>query len=280
MGNYISHNGKVLPADQPVLKPGNASFQYGEGLFETMRVSKGRILFESYHFGRLFRGMELLRFTHSPENTACHIKEAILQLCQANEHLDSARVRLTVFPQESPDPENSRHPGFIIESWAVENSYVFNENGLAIAVCPDVRKSIDSLSACKSTNYLQYALAAAYARTNGWDDCLVLNADGNICDSSISNIFWISDRVICTPPLSDGCIAGIMRRHLLHGLEAAGFKMEERSLTIDLLQAADEVFLTNVIRGIRPVKTFGQTRYQINLSRKLFMAMVSSLLND
>jgi branched-chain amino acid aminotransferase len=256
MGNYISFNGNHVPASQ--------SFRYGEGVFETMRLCNGSILLEQYHFDRLLQGMAGLQLQISP-GLATIYKEAIHQLCQVNRH-DNARVRLTVFKDENG------LSAFIAESWDLDGFYHFNEQGLTVDIYPEHHKSMNTIAACKSTIHTAYALAATYASAHGWDDCLVLNEQGNICDSSISNVFWIKDGIITTPPLSEGCIAGVLRRFLLANMEII-----EHPLTVGQLLVADEVFLTNVIRGIRPVKRFSDVNYKIARSKEIFHSLIEPL---
>jgi branched-chain amino acid aminotransferase len=103
-------------------------------------------------------------------------------------------------------------------------------------------------------------LAALYTKEKKLNDCLVLNSNGNIADSTIANVFIIKDGVVFTPSLSEGCISGVMRRFLIEKLRSTDFELREEALAIKNLEEADEVFLTNAIKGIRWVKQF---RYKI-----------------
>ena len=91
----------------------------------------------------------------------------------------------------------------------------FNENGLIIDIFPDARKSVDIFSNLKSANYLPYVMAAIWAKENKLNDALILNQHDRICDSTIANVFWVKDNKIFTPPLNEGCVAGVMRRKIL-----------------------------------------------------------------
>ena len=106
-----------------------------------------------------------------------------------------------------------------------------------------------------------YSMATMYARSHGWGDCLVLNSRERIADSSIANLFYIKGDIIYTPPLSEGCVAGVMRRWLIETLPAAGFRVLEKPVAPEDLILADEVFLTNAIRGVREVVNFGGATY-------------------
>jgi branched-chain amino acid aminotransferase len=256
VSSFIIFNGSLLVSGSPFLTADSRGFRYGEGLFETIRVKEGHIVRFHYHYQRLFNGSQLLGFEPL---TSDALSASILQLCERNGHTDSARVRLTVFRgEEKDDPAFANH---IIQSWPLDLPAGPQEKGLILGVFPRGRKSSDVFSQIKSNNYLLYSLAAAHARQHGWDDSLVLNGQGRVADSSIANLFYVKREMIYTPPLSEGCVAGVMRRWLLETLPAAGFRVEERPVAPEDLIMADEVFLTNAIRGVRWVAKFAGTTF-------------------
>ena len=142
----------------------------------------------------------------------------------------------------------------------MEAATELNSNGLIIDVYPDARKVCDQFSNIKSNNFLPYVMAALYAKNIKVNDCLLLNNFDRIADSTIANIFFIKDAVIYTSPLSEGCVAGVMRRFIIEKFSSK-FAIIEKPFSIDELQNADEVFLTNSIKGIRWVKQFRNTIY-------------------
>ena len=131
-----------------------------------------------------------------------------------------------------------------------------NENGLVIDVFPDAAKSCDKYANLKSANFLPYSLAALFAKENKLNDCLLLNTAGHIADSTIANVFVISGEIIRTPGLDQGCVQGVMRRHLLAEMKLAGYPVTETAVSVSDFENADEVFLTNAINGIRWVRAF------------------------
>jgi len=133
-----------------------------------------------------------------------------------------------------------------------------------------VKKSCDILSNIKHNNFLPYALAAMHAKTQKWNDALLLNTEDRLCDTTIANIFIIKDEVIYTPPLSDGCVAGVMRKNIIRLLHAHDFKFTETGLTTEDLLNADEVFLTNSIYNLRWVQLIGDKKYTNILSQKIY----------
>jgi branched-chain amino acid aminotransferase len=161
---------------------------------------------------------------------------------------------LTVFRGEEKD--DPAFPNYIIQSWPLDVPAGLNEKGLSLGMFPGGRKSCDLFSGVKSNNYLLYSMAAAHARQQEWDDSLVLNSQGRIADSSIANLFYVQGGTIYTPPLTEGCVAGVLRRWLLSILPEAGFQVKEQPVTPEELILADEVFLSNAIRGVRWVAAF------------------------
>lgn len=270
MNSFINFNGNLKDAAVPVACASNRSLRYGDGLFETMRWEHGKILLESFHFERLFHGLRVLQFELPPDFTADYLSAQIRELCK-NNNQDKARIRLNVFREESPAliPVNNR-PQFIIESTDLPDP---NPNPVSTTIYNEEKKSTGILSNLKTNNHLIYVMAAKHAQLNGFDDALILNVQDRLCEATSSNLFFIRDRHIYTPPLSEGCVAGVMRRYLLNHLPPLGFIVHETSITKEMILDMNEVFLTNAIRGIRPIVRLESRIYP----QKLTEALITSL---
>jgi branched-chain amino acid aminotransferase len=259
----INFDGNIIDAKDPIIRAENGGFRYGDGLFETMRFAGGRVMLATYHFDRLFSGLQLLHFERPGYLTSAELTRQIEQLCALNNHEDAARVRLMVFRGDPGlgDPLDS-FPHYIIQTSSLPiKKDKMVPSGIRIDIYPKGRKAIDGFSHLKSNNYLLYAMAAFYARQQQLDDCLILNSQDRICESSIANLFCVHDKVFYTVPLSEGCVAGVMRRRLIELLQNAGLPIIEKECSSSFLQMADEVFLTNAIQGIRSVLRFGNKEY-------------------
>ncbi|MGE5108815.1 MAG: aminotransferase class IV, partial [Sphingobacteriales bacterium] len=229
MPDFYSYNGKLFQKGENFISPDSRAFRYGDGLFETIIVRNGVIRLASLHFERLFNGLRLLRFEIPKLFEASGLQKNILAVCKKNNH-DNARVRLAVFRGDGGlyDPENLQ-PNYVIQSWALaEHVLEMNQNGLVIDIYPSAHKTMDAFANIKSSNYLPYVMAAFYAKENKWNDCLVLNTNGRIADSTIANIFILKEDVLYTPPLSEGCVAGVIRKFLLENQTLFGFKIIEK----------------------------------------------------
>ena len=259
---YVNFNGKIHLSGEPVLLASNRGFRYGDGLFETIKVVNGRIQLEGYHFERLFSGLLLLKYEMPGLFTEEKLKDLIIQLCQKNKCINLARVRLSVFRGNGGLYDDDRSLQYMIECWPLSHSICkLNDNGLAIDIFPDARKSCDKFSNLKSANFLLYSMAALYAKEHKVNDCLVLNTLGNIADSSIANVFILKDGIVSTPALGQGCVNGVMRKYVIQKMRDVGCQVLESKILIEDVETADEIFLTNAITGIRWVKQFRDIRY-------------------
>jgi len=258
---YLCYNGKFIGASEPILTADNRSFRYGDGCFETMRVYQGRIMLADLHFERLMASLNLLHFDIPQHFTKAYFTRLISELCNRNGHERLARVRLTVFRSDGGlyDPVNNL-PNFIIQCWELKREILeLNETGLILDVFPDVRKASDKYSFIKSNNCLPYVMAAMYARQHRINEAVLLNACGRVADTTIANLFIVQGRDIITPPLSEGGVCGVMRKHLLR-IESP-FSFAERPVTVADLENADEIFLTNAVTGVRWVSSFRDNSY-------------------
>ena len=269
---FINYNGEILPEETPLAAAPNRGLRYGDGIFETMKLIEGDIRLEKYHFERLFSSLEELKFALPRGFTAGYLKEQVTLLANRNVAQNAARIRINCFRKGGGLYNVADHtPDFAIEATPLPAHYLqFNQAGIVVDIYPDARKSCDSFSNIKSNNYLPYSMGALFASQNKLDDALILNARDHICDTTIANVFWVRQNKIYTPPLSEGCIAGVMRRHLLDFLPKKGVDILQKPLTLDELYNADEVFLTNALFGVRWVKMFRDRIYTNDLSQNIY----------
>ncbi len=261
-----------MSADEPALAATNTGYRYGDGLFETIKVVNGKAALADLHFNRLFDGMRLLGFRVPVLLTRESLLREILSLCKDNGCEQLARVRLSVSRGQGGLYDDPGPCQYLVECWPLEQAASgFNENGLVIGIFPQGQKSVDDFSRLKSANFLLYSVAARFAKAQRWNDAVVLNTNGTVADSTIANLFIVKDGKIKTPSLQQGPIAGVMRAYLLKHLE-----VEEGIVSTDELQEADEVFLTNAIRGIRWVQQLGNKQYSNTFARQLFRQLVQT----
>lgn len=269
---FININGDLIQEEKPVLKIKNRAFCYGDALFETMLWHNNKILFLEDHIERLFRGMKILKMEAPQLFSADYFQKQIAGLILKNKFEGDARVRLQVFRNDGGyyTPTNNL-AGYVISAEQLNSSgYKLNDTGLLIEIFTELKKPANPLSNFKNSNSLIYVLAGIYAKEKQLDDCLILNTDEKIVDATGSNVFIVKDKIITTPPLSDGCVDGIMRKNLLRLLKNETYRVEEKSVSEKEILNADEVFITNAVSGIRWVGKFREKKYQNVFSTFLY----------
>lgn len=220
---------------------------------------------------RLLGGMSLLGYAVEP-GMAEMLAGGVLTLCEAERCLGAARVRLNVFRGEGPLFDAAPAPvRYLIQAHPLTPaSLEFQAEGIRVGIFSGTVRCFDDFSALKTQSYLPSVMAARHAAARGWEDSLVLNDRGMVSESAIANVFMVREGTVFTPPLSEGCVAGVTRRRLLELLPGAGYQVVEAPISPDDLRGAQEIFLTNAIRRIRPVTLFEEKRYPVAASREIF----------
>lgn len=276
---YFNFNGKVFKENSLIVGPDNRGLRYGDGIFETLKIKDGQVILEDEHFARLWNGMQVLQFEIPKQFTPEKLKRELMQLVEKNGHSNGARIRLNIFRGDGGlyDAKNNT-PNYIIQTWAlpVDNGQ-WNSNGLVAGIYEDAKKSCDAISNLKHNNYLPYVLAALKAKKEKWNDAILLNTYGRICDSTIANIFIIKNELITTPALNEGCVAGVMRKEIIKTAAKNYWKIEETAISQQDILTADEVFLTNSIYNIRWVQRIENKEYTHSYTQKIYNAIFTTI---
>ncbi|TVQ14273.1 MAG: aminotransferase class IV [Bacteroidetes bacterium] len=275
MGKNIIYNGVLLDRDNFSLSLMNRSFRYGDGVFETIRCRNSNPLWWSYHFARLQRSAEVLRI-ELPESFSQQVLEnQIQELLKSNGFTKGARLRLSLFRTHGGfyKPQNNKGE-YIVEAEKLENeSYTLNKLGLNLGVYTELSKSCNFLGGIKSSSSILYVLASLYAAENKWDDVVILNETGHVAEATSSNLFMVTGDKLYTPDLDQACVDGVMRKVILDIGSKYGYNVSECAILPDDLLKADEVFITNAIRGIQWVKGIKNKRYYHEVSSGLIAAL-------
>ena len=264
-------NGELRPANEPALSAGNRAFRYGDGLFESIRIASGQVCFLQRHFDRLFSGMQLLKMEVPPLFTPGFFHEQIMMLAELNGGRKSARVRLSIFRDEG----GFYMPQTNTVSWLIElipheePDYAFSNRGLTIDIFQDYRKPLHRLSSIKTSSALFYVLAAEHARASRIDDCVIINQQMNVVETTSSNLFAVKNGVLYTCPVNEGCVEGVMRAVVMEIAHENRIAVYEVPMPMSVLYNSDEVFLTNAIRGVQWVGAYKGKRYFNSTAKKL-----------
>ena len=264
MSIYILHNQDLFRKEEFSLKIDNRSFLYSDGFFETIKVINFKCFNFSYHYKRIEKSCNLFKFNF---NISESVLNTLLERLAKENNVVGGRIRVVFFRDSGGKylPLNNSS-SFVAEIESGENYFSFNKNGLEIGLYTEIKKGINLLSNCKSTSATISIFASISAKENKLDDCLIVNSNNNIIQSTNSNIFIVRDNCIITPPLLDACVSGTMRSFIIQN-----FEVQERSITEHELLEADELFLTNAIQGVRWVEKLMKKKYQShNIARLVF----------
>lgn len=267
----VNVNGSLVAKDTHFLNHTNRGVKYGDSLFETLRVVGGKVFFSEPHYLRLMASMRILRMEIPMTFTLEFFEEEILKTAKAA-NLDNARVRFTVYRDANglylPSTNNV---AYLIEASALENAfYILNDAPYEVELFKDFYVNTDLLSTLKSSNRLINVVGSIFADENDYQNCLLLNNNKSVVEALNGNLFLVKGNTIKTPPLTDGCLNGIVRKQLISILEKLeDYEIEEASISPFELQKADELFITNSITGIQPITKYRKKQFGNKVSKEL-----------
>ena len=258
MVSYFISNGDLVPGDLFRAE----GLKYGDGLFETIRIAPD-CSFLHAHFERLKQGAEFLHLDLTLNFQDLH---RIVGELKTN-HKNASVLRIALFRSSNIFQESSSAS---IISLQVYSAAKVQTKALNLGIYPEPCKLAGwQLNRFKHANYLPSILAKKYAVEHGFDDALMLNQYGRIVEATTSNLFLFYHGKWITPALAEGCVAGIYRKFLLDN-----FSMAEAVVTFDMLEAAEELFLTNAVQGIMPVSMLQHKKLNYTQTENLMAAHI------
>ncbi len=254
MEEIVYLNGELIPRSKANLSPFDHGFLYGYGIFETMRAYSGSIFRLDRHLARLRQAAQTIGIA---SKLARHnLEKACQDTLKAND-LAEARLRLSISAGEgdiTPNPETCTGiTVFIAVKKLVPLPPEIYERGYKAILSSLRRNSQSPLSRLKSTCYLENILARQEARAAGADEALILNERGFIAEGSTTNVFLISGKMLITPSVESGALAGITREAVLEMAQSMGIMPVVKQVELSELINAREAFLTNSILEIMPL---------------------------
>ncbi|GAA3612713.1 aminotransferase class IV [Flavivirga amylovorans] len=269
-------NGNILE-ENTILSIENRGYNYGDALFETIKVSFGKILFWEDHYFRLMASMRIMRMEIPMNFTMEYLEEQILATLHSNELLKaSARVKLLVHRNEGGlYTPNTNDVSFIISVKPIQDDfYLFQDHFYEVDLFKDYYVSPSLLSTLKTNNKVLNVVGSIYAKENSLHNCLVLNTNKHVIEALNGNVFVVKGNVIKTAPISDGCLKGVMRKQLIDIIKSIpDYEIVEDSISPFELQKADEIFITNAIVGIQPVSKYRKKVYVSQVSKNLLQKL-------
>jgi branched-chain amino acid aminotransferase len=267
----INFNGTIVAEDANILTQ-NRAFLYGDAVFETVKILNNKILFLEDHYFRLMSSMRVVRMEIPMNFTMEYLEEQILSLVATNQMNNSSRARFTVFRNDGGYylPQTNT-VSFLIHAVAIANElYTIEKKHYEVDLYKDFYITKQLLSSIKTTNKILNITGSIFASENGLDNCLLLNDTKNIVEALQGNVFMLLGNKLITPPVSEGCLNGVMRKQVLSlAKKIENLEVVEEVISPFDLQKADELFITNVIKGIQPITQYRKKEFSTNISLKL-----------
>lgn len=275
----INFNGTIVSNDTSLLTQ-NRAFLFGDAVFETVKIVNAKILFLEDHYFRLMSSMRVVRMEIPMNFTMEYFEEQILALATAKDSELSARARITVYRNDGGYylPQNNT-VSFLINVESTDNTlYSINQGEYVVDLYTDFYVARQLLSTIKTTNKIINVTASIFANENGLDNCLLLNDGKNVIEALQGNIFMLKGNTLITPPVSEGCLNGVMRRQVLAlARKIENLEVVEEAISPFDLQKADELFITNVIKGIQPITKYRKKEFTTNLATILVQKLNESI---
>ncbi len=271
-GKIIDKNKACIPIDCP-------GFQYGAGLFETLRAENGKILRLEEHLKRLNKGLKQL-FNKNP--VKINFKDVIKTLLKTN-NLNTKTAAVKIIAAENN--KNCEFPFFfaVFAKEYIHRLYLNKKQGIELIQYPFPRYS--HVSDHKSLNYLYYYLAGIFARQNNLDEALILNPDMTISETNTCNIVIIKDNKVIVPK-SEHVLKGVTLNAVINLLKQKKFEIEYRKIFYKELYSFSNIFLTNALMGAVPVISIRGNgdhenfkNYQIKYSKKILEMINTNIIN-
>lgn len=264
----INFNEQILPKETLRLSYQNRAFKYGDAIFDTLKCENNKIAFLEEHYFRIMSSMRMLRMQIPMNFTLEYYEQEITKVLEANSLVENARIRVTIFRNDGGlYLPVTNAISFLIEatSLAIKNQDVYE-----IELFKDFPVYSGLLSTIKTTNKMVHVLASIYASEYGYENCVLLNEKKNVVEAMNSNLFVVKNDTIITPPLTEGCLNGIIRKKMIELIrKSEKYKVEEKTISPFELLKVDEVFLTNSIREIQSVTKYRKKTYQTNITEDL-----------
>jgi branched-chain amino acid aminotransferase len=267
----INFNGNMVSQDTNLLTQ-NRAFLYGDAVFETVKIVNSKILFLEDHYFRLMASMRVVRMEIPMNFTMEYLEEQIVSLATLNSLSSSSRARITVFRNDGGyylPPVNT--VSFLIHTISIEDRlYASHQQKYEVDLFKDFYVSRQLLSSIKTTNKILNITASIFAAENGYDNCLLLNDSKNVVEAIQGNLFMLMGNKLITPPVSEGCLNGVMRKQILEfAKKMDNLEVVEEVISPFDLQKADELFITNVIKGIQPITKYRKKEFKVVLAKVL-----------
>lgn len=267
----INYNGNII-AESGLQIEQNRAFLYGDSIFDTVKTLNGKVLFCEDHYFRLMSSLRIARMDIAMDFTLDYMENEIIKLTETLGKAPSYRARISFYRKPGGRYlPTTRETEFIITAEPLQEAlYSINPELYEVELYKDFFVAKQLLSTLKTNNRLINTMASIFANENDYNNCLLINDEKNVIEAIQGNLFMLNGNVLITPPISDGCLNGVMRKQIIEiAKKIEGLEVVEKSISPFELQKADELFITNVVMGIQPITKYRKKEYAIALSQEL-----------
>jgi branched-subunit amino acid aminotransferase/4-amino-4-deoxychorismate lyase len=251
MTEKVFLNDKLVDIDKAGVSVTDSGFLYGAGLFETMRSCNGVVFSLKDHLDRLFFSAGALSIKTYDRK---YITDAIYKVLKANK-LTDARLRLTITAGPMSESEEERKPTLLIAATKLQPYPAeYYKNGVLVVLCPFRQNTAEPVYGHKTTSYFSRMIGLQLAHQKRAAEALWFTVDNRLAEGCISNVFLVKDSALCTPPIGTPVLAGVARKTICQIAFKNSIELVEKNLYISDVLEADEIFLTNVIMQVMPVR--------------------------
>jgi branched-chain amino acid aminotransferase len=247
---WIFHNGEIQEASQASLYAGQLGLLSGWGIFTTLRIVDNMPFAWERHWARMSRDAKLLN-VEMPADPV-QLENDLIRLIERN-NAPNCTMRVVVVRNTRGFWEG---PGTGRGSDVIALTATSKDWGesVRLTVQPNARYAASDFTRAKVLSWGHNLRWAECAAEQGFDEVILLNEHDRVAECTSANILAAFGSEVATPPLSEGCLPGVTREVLLEEIHLDGLKIVERTLTVDDLCRADEVFITSTTRGLKPVR--------------------------
>jgi len=254
------------------------SHLYGDGLFETIRVHRGRLCFWESHYFRLMSSMRILRMdipaSWSPDEMEAELRSYLPDTS------GDYRLRMAVWREGGVGyAPSTAGVDFAVHVTPLEDvGYPHPLKTLQVDLFQEHKKSAGLLSTLKASQSTLYVLAAQFALDQGLDDAIILSHENRLLETSRGNLFVLKGAVLTTAPLAAGALRGVIREQVLRLAPGLGWTVKEEALSPFALLDADEVWMTNAVDGVSAITQYRKSVYGMAQAERMQNALRASSL--
>lgn len=272
----INHNGALTGAHAPIFTAQNRGLLYGDAVFETIRYSQKHLHFFEDHYFRLMAAMRVFRMNIPMTFTPEFLEQECLRVIEAQSEMAPAwRIRLTVYRNDGGAYlPKTRDVQYLVEAKPLQHDQYQAAADYKVELFNDYYLQKSMLSNLKSNNKALQVIGSIFMEEQGFDNGILVNDEKEVVEFLNGNLFVVDDGKLRTPPISSGCLDGIMRKQVLRIAKKAGITCTEETISPFDLQRVQELFMTNAVVGIQPITSYRRTTYENSVAASLQQQLI------